>query len=236
MTRPYRKTQKFFDRHGEQCRSAEERAKTMAALYRDGYTLRQIGDQYGITHERVRQLMTQILGVTGKDGGASVIAARKAAIRLAQREARCLRLHGCSVAEWKAIGRRACDQYRAQRRNASARGIAWELTLWQWWKIWQQSGKWSKRGRGQGYGMCRTGDTGPYAVGNVFIATAIENASKRNNRKFDLPIGVSLRLGRYYVAHRMIDGKSRYLGQFSSPELAHAAYLAAAPRSQSEAA
>lgn len=68
--------------------------------------------------------------------------------------------------------------YMSQRRNAGLRGIGWELTFVQWWDVWQRSGHWNDRGRGQGYCMARIGDTGPYAVGNVEIKTIGENFSE----------------------------------------------------------
>jgi hypothetical protein len=64
--------------------------------------------------------------------------------------------------------------------------IGWELNLWQWWSIWQRSGKWEQRGRGSRYGMCRFNDTGPYASGNVYIATCVDNTKDywANRRSF----------------------------------------------------
>ncbi len=50
-------------------RPPSERALAMATLYRDdGKTLEEIGAQYGITRERVRQLI-EPLGLTGADSG-----------------------------------------------------------------------------------------------------------------------------------------------------------------------
>jgi hypothetical protein len=76
--------------------------------------------------------------------------------------------------------------------------------------------------------MCRKADAGPYAVGNVFIATAIENTASSKHNKSGLPLGVSFKKGGYY-AHRMIGGKKLYLGRHKTPALAYAAYVAATP-------
>lgn len=66
----------------------------------------------------------------------------------------------------------AKKKFRQQRSGAKKRGIGWELTFDQWWDIWTQSGKWSDRGRGAlRCCMARKLDRGPYAVGNVYIAT-----------------------------------------------------------------
>lgn len=115
--------------------------------------------------------------------------------------------------------------FHVQKSGAKRRGIAWELTFSQWWSIWQESGHWEKRGRGAGtYVMCRNGDIGPYAVGNVFIALNAENTSSAHKLS-DLPIGVAV-AGPSFQARRCIDGKLKYLGTYPSPELAHEAYLA----------
>lgn len=54
--------------------------------------------------------------------------------------------------------------------NARNAGIDFQLTFKQWWAIWCFSGHWHERGRHRGqYVMARTGDIGPYAVGNVKI-------------------------------------------------------------------
>ena len=64
--------------------------------------------------------------------------------------------------------------FNAQRRGAARRGIGWELSFDQWWSIWEPH--YDRRGARKGcLVMCRTGDVGPYAVGNVRIATPKEN-------------------------------------------------------------
>jgi len=213
-----------------------DRSRTMATLYRNGYTLKQIVDEYGLTRERVRQIITKHHGLRGKDGGKTATANRKRETRRAKREAACMAKFGCTLeqlAELQRISRGkgyrgATRAFGSQRSNAAHRGIGWELTLWQWWTIWQQSGKWDQRGRGQGYVMCRHGDTGPYALGNVFIALAAENTSNSKVKKSDLPMGVCAgKGGTNFTAHRMIGGKKMHLGTFPTPALAHAAYLSA---------
>lgn len=120
------------------------------------------------------------------------------------------------------------------RDHARRRGIAWEFNLEDWWRLWDESGHWAERGRGNAYMMCRKGDEGPYAAGNVFIATGAVNASTSNHRRSNLPMGVR-RDGRAYCARRRLDGKNKYLGSFRTPEEAHAAYLRAAPQSEAAA-
>ena len=114
-----------------------------------------------------------------------------------------------------------------QRRNAKARGIEWRFNLSQWWKVWQDSGRWEQRGRGTGYVMCRKGDIGPYSPENVFIARAEKNVSDASKRS-DLPPGVSRKRAHYY-ARRKVKGRTVTLGRFPTAELAHAAYVVSAP-------
>lgn len=208
-----------------------ERTLQMAALYKSGKTLQEIGDQFGITRERVRQLITVLHGLTRNSGGEHKRSLEKRAKFEARRNARSLKRWGCNWDQYVAIRdlKKPTRAYATQRRNAMWRGIDWELNLWQWWSIWQQSGKWSERGRGQGYVMCRNGDVGPYAIDNVFISTARENCSLRPQKKSGLPMGVS-KNGAAYKAARCLGGKRFDLGSHSTPELAHAAYLAAGER------
>jgi hypothetical protein len=66
--------------------------------------------------------------------------------------------------------------YARHREGATRRGIAFELTFAQWWAVWSLSGYWSDRGPRPGnYVMCRRGDIGPYALGNVFIGRFEDN-------------------------------------------------------------
>lgn len=222
---------------------SRQRAEVMVALYREGYTLEQIGAQFGITRERVRQLMTKHFGVDRLAGGHHVLAVASQAKRASSRNDRYLRTYGCTWDEYvsaRAVGkamvasgvhysRTPTGAFNSQRHNAEKRGIGWELTFWQWWTIWQQSGHWSERGRGQGYVMCRRGDVGPYAVGNVFIDKATVNSSegRGKNRPADLPIGVKRAKSGRYSALRRINGKAFHCGTHDTPELAYAAYLMA---------
>jgi DNA-binding CsgD family transcriptional regulator len=206
------------------------RERQMAALYRSGKTLAEIGAQYGITRERVRQLLAKFFQMDASDGGQAKVAADKRAKFEADRNAKSLKKWGCNWDQYVIIRglKKPTRAYATQRKNADKRGIGWELNLWQWWCIWQQSGKWAQRGRGQGYMMCRKGDVGPYAVDNVFIATGCENSSNQKRKKSDLPTGVRKnKKCAGYSAARQINGKLIRLGSHPTPELAHAAYLAA---------
>lgn len=154
------------------------RAQEMRQRYEDGETLEQIGQRYNLTRERVRQIMTKWFGTTSRDGGAAERARRTRRELHKKRDARCHRKWGCSYRQYQQILKHPGQPtyaFARQRINAGKRSIPWELNLLQWWKIWEQSGKWSGRGRGRGYCMCRLNDTGPYSVDNVYIATGAEN-------------------------------------------------------------
>jgi hypothetical protein len=145
-----------------------------------------------VSRERVRQIITKWHGLRADDGGQSAKARMKRARHEAKREAACLRQKGCSTAEYRglqAIGRGPNGPgpvlaFTRQRSTARARGIEWNLTLWDWWLIWQDSGKWAERGRaGDAYVMCRFKDEGAYAIGNVYIATLRHNSTVQPNNR-----------------------------------------------------
>lgn len=76
--------------------------------------------------------------------------------------------------------------YTQQKSNAKQRGVEFLLTLDEWKQIWLDSGNWEQRGRGaEKYCMCRIGDTGPYAIGNVFIDLCRINVRDGNLEKLD---------------------------------------------------
>lgn len=225
------------------------RVAAMAERYKAGETLKEIGDDYGISRERVRQILRKRTQVAACDGGVSVRAARARKDEATKRDLVYMEKLGCGWGEYKRIrdlgrkmvsGGRGYHQspmgaYVTQRSNARRRSIEWSLCFWEWWNIWQDSGRWDQRGRGQGYVMCRKNDEGPYAKDNVFIATAIENISSAKHKKKDLPTGVRFSRGAF-VAQRGHRGKMQYLGRFKTAALAYAAYVAAAPGLNNRAA
>lgn len=155
--------------------------------YVSGETLAELGFAFGVSRERIRQVLKGRCGITGCDGGAAARAAQKRAVREAKLERKCFEKHGMSREEYSRInnsfmhrGLRPSYFFVQQRRNAATRGISWELTFGQWWSIWEQSGKWTERGRGADlYVMSRPGDEGPYSVDNVVIKTLRENSREQ---------------------------------------------------------
>lgn len=164
---------------------ANQRAVDMAELYRSGMTLEQIGQQYGLTRERVRQILKPTGTKKTDRGGVKEAAAARAAERSAKAAAdnkRMLEKFGVTTSErhdvlsvnremrrqGRGVYQTPTYAFTTQKNNAKRRGIHWGLSFAEWWAIWLASGKWDERGRGQ-YGLLRHGNTGPFVVGNVFV-------------------------------------------------------------------
>lgn len=208
-----------------------DRECAMAAAYKTGKTLEEIGATHGITRERVRQILVRRFGMDAADGGNHERARRRRIVKMAAQDAWSLKERGCSQAQYLDLREmfKPTRAFSMQRKNADARGIAWELTLWQWWSIWQDSGHWDQRGRGNGYMMCRKGDVGPYSIDNVFIERGNVNSSE-GSKKSDLPLGVTrAKTPGRFKAMRSVAGRKLHLGTFTAADAAHAAYLAADP-------
>lgn len=159
-------------------------------LYVYGWTLEEIGRQYGLTRERVRQMLKKT-GMTRLDGGrekaqmallpAKIAAAKERRQRMNNKfwkyggvlKSVALEINGGLPLQTKGY---AVCKFITQKKSAQQRGTPFLLTLKEWWDIWQESGHWKDRGRGSGYCMARWGDSGPYAIGNVRIILSSENS------------------------------------------------------------
>lgn len=165
------------------------REKEIEALYRSGLSMAKIGRKFGVSGERVRQILRSC-GVSSEQGGAILKRReKKSAMEKARRETTSRRF-GCTIEQLRYLRTLDDDyhktpigQYLSQRSGARRRGIGWNLTLWEWWCIWRDSGLWCRRGRNSGeYVMSRYADKGPYEVGNVEIRLCNENnAQNRHN-------------------------------------------------------
>lgn len=154
------------------------RNQRMAELYKQGSTLQEIGQLYGITRERVRQILLADHGLRGNDGGASLTAALERAARLNKMEARYQRKYGCSRADYRAIRKAGGTRpFTELKRNAANAGYKVELKLFQWWTLWQESGHWNDRGRGYGYWLFRPDRHAPLSLSNHRIAPGNEAMS-----------------------------------------------------------
>lgn len=176
--------------------SNDARAAYMETLYRSGHTLGQIGHAYGLTRERVRQILRK-RGVRRDEGGGALKTLLrcedkkiKRLSKIARRERFAREKFGCTWAEYKVLGPRSdthspLGRFIRQRQNAKNRHIAWHLTLMEWWELWQKSGKWTLCGRGAGkYVMARWGDSGPYSMANAKIIEWSENSAEAREMDF----------------------------------------------------
>lgn len=186
MTRPYMRGPIHQAKEAAQ----RARAQNWFRQYMGGKTLQEIGDENKVTREYVRQLITKFHGKVAHLGGRSFTAKWRRQEFLARKDAYSLKQHGCTFAQYlelrrfsRALMKRGVSPYQTpirayiqQRNNALARGIEWTFTLWSWWQLWQQSGKWGERGRRlNNYVMCRFNDTGPYSPDNVYFDTTSHN-------------------------------------------------------------
>lgn len=170
----------------------ERRLRAAIEMFKKGNTLNEIGAVFGITRERVRQILKKA-GVASYQGGASLRILLKAErdrqekIAASQkRESWARRTFGCSFDQYEALGhwndsKSPAGVYYAAVRNAKRRGIGWDFTLPEWWAVWKQSGGWSFRGsphqkKNKGrFVMSRYGDSGPYSAENVRIVKWEDN-------------------------------------------------------------
>lgn len=185
--------------HGGKRRGPDARDEAMCAMYKGGKTLEEIGNVYGLSRERVRQVLKKYYGMTGVDGGHAASVDRRRKSVKAKKDSACLAKYGCLYDDYvslvrigkamKAEGIGTCrtptGAYHSQRRNAINRGIEWNMKLWDWWQVWYLSERWEDRGREKGqYVMCRFGDVGAYELGNVYIATSDHNVSFQPNNPY----------------------------------------------------
>lgn len=156
---------------------------------------------------------------------------------------------GCTDEQWQIVrgdlslpyGKCPVRKWVDQRRDALARGISWDLSLWDWWSVWQQSGRWAERGvKANQFCMCRYGDVGAYALVNIYIATNSQNHSdawnsgKKRERNIR-PAGCGVEI---LKRCRTRPFRARYgkkgLGCFETFDEAHAAYLMAREKALSK--
>lgn len=186
MTRPYPKGS-HAKRQAATHAVREARAKEWMALFRGGMPLETIGARVGVTGERVRQIITEFYGSVASESGRMVAARKKREQHEARRNARALAKYGCTYAQYTELrDAKVPPLYFQQISNARHRGIEWNFKLWDWWQVWLQSGKWTVRGPGHGYCMCRYMDAGAYEPGNVYIGTGVDNV--QYNRKVVRPL------------------------------------------------
>lgn len=166
-----------------------ERVRRMAEMAKEGKTLVEIGLEYGLTRERIRQIFVKN-GFSTTEGRTIAKGQRDVQRILRQRKARdakTVSTFGVSYEELSRINeglppsdnRSRAHRWNRQKLSAAYRGIPWSLSFLEWCAIWDASGKWELCGRGKGrYCMSRHADAGAYEVGNVRICTNEENITE----------------------------------------------------------
>lgn len=160
--------------------TSDPRTQQFVELYKAGQTLLQIAEAYGLTRERVRQLITRA-GIHRNLGGGALLSQQRQIDRRVKQETRYQKKFGCSREKYlqlRTLG--AVHAFQVQRSGAAARGIDWKLRLIDWWRVWEESRHWSERGKNLGqYVMSRKYDARGYEVGNVYIQTSSRNSSEK---------------------------------------------------------
>lgn len=155
------------------------RNAAIAASYAAGSTADAIAAEHGISDTRVYTILRK-QGVQVRQRGRTAAGPRKPKpVSRAERFAAILAADGLAIEEFGGHEQfvDALQKFRDQRMRSKQRGIAWDLSFGQWWRIWAASGKWSMRGRSVADSavMARVWDVGPYSYGNVYITTLAKN-------------------------------------------------------------
>lgn len=176
----------------------EHRDATIVAMYADGQSSGDIGPQFDVSEERVRQIV-RAAGLERTDGGAAIRNRQRLDTEAKKRQAyraRFAKYYGCPYEEIQRIrtefgvGRDPVDAFRDQRRflrRANPR-VRWTLTLPQWWSVWKASRAWRyKRWMLGSYGMERINPRKGWVLGNVHIVRtqARKKAAIRTKRLRD---------------------------------------------------
>lgn len=168
------------------CRD-EVKLRKIYSEFLTGTSMIDLAGKYGVTRQAI-SFNFHKYGLSTKVGGFKKSVANRRMTeeieRNAARDIRCMHAFGVKFSESRQVPRGIRDRYREQKRQASYRGISWEISLLEWLKIWSDSGNFGKRGKSLGYYvMARLGDLGPYKVGNVKIVTCSENIKEVRERE-----------------------------------------------------
>lgn len=168
----------------------EARNVSMVSMYRQGMTLQEIGDRYGLTRERVRQIVSRE-GITSKEGGKTVQVKEKKMIQsVIDGEERKKRqaVKNVKHAQWvvehlgdtietiEAAGlphtreSLVCKSYVAIRMAHFYQNQKTYLRYLDWVKIWEDSGHFSRiSGPNRGWCLVRQDNHQPWSPENAKI-------------------------------------------------------------------
>lgn len=224
---------------------AVSQRQEVVALYMGGMTQAEVAAVFYVDRITVRNILLS-LGALGR--GASKEAMEKVVALHLEKRAQVVQEkwnlsladYDEHVAEYGSSGTpdSPMRRYVEHRAKAGTRGVKWEFDFASWWKVWQESGRWAERNRGNGFVMGRQndGDT-PYSPSTVYICTGGQNVRDgvANARIFNRDRGRnSLGGGKGYSKSEgngpnpyTVQCSGKYVGSYPTAELARAAYLAA---------
>jgi hypothetical protein len=161
--------------------------------YLKGKTLRSIGEEHGLSYQRIEQIIKRN-NINKKSGGHFLKCKIKKEEKERVRDDRYIKRYGCDYKTYRDLlnlkdgnGNNPQRCYKSQKSAARYRKIEFNLKFFEWWELWQESGKWEKRGLHVGqYVMCRYFDEGAYSKDNVYIATYSENIVSVRTGKYRL--------------------------------------------------
>lgn len=169
--------------------SAGERNQLIITAYLAGEAMPSIAEAYGMTRQGV-QLILKKNGYGSKDGGASIRSAtrikQEAASKHEKKETYCILKWGCTLDQWQLLRSVHPDfehtpiaRFIQHRNNVAKKNISWSLSLWDWWSIWNESGKYHDRGRTKdSYCMVLKKNADSYEVSSVEIIKVADNLKK----------------------------------------------------------
>lgn len=168
----------------------EKKARAMARLSRQGMTLQAIGDIYGITGERVRQLIGDL--VPREKRGIAITAKENRKKREQEklnnttrwRTESCKTIFGCTLEEYKKINGGLSPRsdfvmrYVEKRKNVLSHADAeWNLSLVDYYKLWKESGKRRSIGKEKHkYCLTRKDLTKGFTKDNCIITTKTKSS------------------------------------------------------------
>ncbi len=160
--------------------------------YVSGLSLNKISLIYGVSRERIRQILNKNYGITREDGGGRVAKIERHRIKAEEKKQKqyssklkiAKRNGFSSVEEFLAVPKSAREEYRINKTSAGQRHIPWDFLLKGWWDIWVASGKYDNRGVGMGtYQMERIDTTKGYSPDNVRIVSFEEHTNRNSHNR-----------------------------------------------------
>ena len=176
---------------------ATRNSRIVADYLAGNFTMREIGMREGVSHERVRQILSDHAPAGYKEELKSRKEAAKAELLLAKdihREVAFVQMWGCDrerFAEILAVFPDARMRFKENKANAHAMKRPWKMTFCEWATCWIESGKVQLRGhkgiqgseRSSQFWMSPVDPAIGYAVGNVRIVRVVEALELRDRRK-----------------------------------------------------